>query len=412
MKELLSNVLRPKSIDQVIGQSHLLSEGSLIKQMIKNKVLYSLIFYGYPGIGKSSISYALVNDLNVPYQVFNASVDKKEKLISIIETAKQSKGWYVLIVEEIHRLNKDKQDILLPYLEKGTIYMFASTTENPYFVINPAIRSRCQILELRKVSVDETFNGLKKTFQQYKLNIKLPDEVLKKICIQTNGDIRSAINIVDVLNFLYKGKTINDKLLKEVMQQSYVVAADYGDEYYDLQSAFHKSMRGSDPDAAIYYLARLLQAGDIESICRRIIACCYEDVGMANPQLCSRVVNAIHAAKEVGYPECKQIFATIVIEICLSQKSNTAYIAIMKALRDVESGKACTVPVHLRDQSYKSASKLGRTGYKYPHDYDGAWVKQEYLPKELQSKKYYVPSKYSVNEQKLDSYWKQIKNKK
>lgn len=411
MRELLSNILRPKSIDQVIGQTHLLNKDSLITQMVKNKTLYSLIFYGYPGIGKSSMSYALVNDLGVPYQVFNASIDKKEKLIQIIETAKASKGWYVVILEEIHRLNKDKQDILLPYLENGTIYMFASTTENPYFVINPAIRSRCQILELQPVSVNETFNGLKKTFKRYKLDITLSDEILKKICIQTNGDVRSAINIIDVLNFLYKDKKITDKLLKEVMQQSYVVAADYGDEYYDLQSAFHKSMRGSDPDAAIYYLARLLQAGDIESICRRIIACCYEDVGMANPQLCSRVVNAVHAAKEVGFPECKQIFATIVIEICLSQKSNSAYMAIMSALEDVQSGKAYSVPNHIKDQSYKSASKLGRTGYKYPHDFANAWVKQDYLPKELRNKKYYKPSKYSINEQKLEKYWEEMKNK-
>ena len=409
MRELLSNILRPKSIDQVIGQTHLLNKDSLITQMVKNKTLYSLIFYGYPGIGKSSISYALVNDLGVPYQVFNASIDKKEKLIQIIETARTSKGWYVVILEEIHRLNKDKQDILLPYLENGTIYMFASTTENPYFVINPAIRSRCQILELQPVSVNETFNGLKKTFKRYKLDITLPDEILKKICIQTNGDVRSAINIIDVLNFLYKDKKITDKLLKEVMQQSYVVAADYGDEYYDLQSAFHKSIRGSDPDAAIYYLARLLQAGDIESICRRIIACCYEDVGMANPQLCSRVVNAVHAAKEVGFPECKQIFATIVIEICLSQKSNSAYMAIMSALQDVQNGKAYSVPNHIKDQSYKSASKLGRTGYKYPHDFENAWVKQDYLPKELRNKKYYKPSKYSINEQKLEKYWEELK---
>lgn len=409
MRELLSNILRPKSIDQVIGQTHLLNKDSLITQMVKNKTLYSLIFYGYPGIGKSSISYALVNDLGVPYQVFNASIDKKEKLIQIIETARTSKGWYVVILEEIHRLNKDKQDILLPYLENGTIYMFASTTENPYFVINPAIRSRCQILELQPVSVNETFNGLKKTFKRYKLDITLPDEILKKICIQTNGDVRSAINIIDVLNFLYKDKKITDKLLKEVMQQSYVVAADYGDEYYDLQSAFHKSIRGSDPDAAIYYLARLLQAGDIKSICRRIIACCYEDVGMANPQLCSRVVNAVHAAKEVGFPECKQIFATIVIEICLSQKSNSAYMAIMSALQDVQNGKAYSVPNHIKDQSYKSASKLGRTGYKYPHDFENAWVKQDYLPKELRNKKYYKPSKYSIIEQKLEKYWEELK---
>ncbi|MDE7433938.1 MAG: hypothetical protein K2M43_02295 [Mycoplasmoidaceae bacterium] len=282
--------------------------------------------------------------------------------------------------------------------------MFASTTENPYFVINPAIRSRCQILELKPVSTQEAYEGLKNTFKRYKLDIDLPNDILKKICIQTNGDIRSAINIIDVLNFLYKDKKITDALLKDVMQQSYVVAADYGDEYYDLQSAFHKSMRGSDPDAAIYYLARLLQAGDIESICRRIIACCYEDVGMANPQLCSRVVNAVNAAKEVGFPECKQIFATIVLEICLSQKSNSAYMAIYSALLDVQSGKAHSVPNHIKDQSYKSASKLGRTGYKYPHDYENAWVKQDYLPKELKNKKYYNPSKYSINEQKLANY--------
>jgi putative ATPase len=409
VKQPLALILRPKSIGEIIGQSHLFNENSVLDRMVKVKALYSLIFYGVPGIGKTSIALALANDIGVPHTIYNAVVDKKEQLMSIIEMAKRSDNGYVIILEEVHRLNRDKQDILLPFLENGIVHIFATTTENPYFTINPAIRSRCQIFELNPLSKEDVFKGLKKRISTIELNTKFDDDVIETIAEQTNGDLRAAINIVDILNTLYAKEKINKDILKDVMQQSYVLSADYGDEYYDIKSAFHKSLRGSDPDAAIYYLARLLTAGDIESLCRRLIAMAYEDIGLANPQLCNRIIAACDAAKEVGFPECKQIFASIVIEICLSPKSNSAYLAIVEALEDVKNGKTYSIPKHIKDQSYKSASKLGRTGYKYPHDYQNAYVNQQYLPNELIDKKYYKINVNNPIEPKMNEYLKKIK---
>ncbi|GHU48073.1 ATPase AAA [Bacilli bacterium] len=311
----------------------------------------------------------------------------------------------------VHRLNRDKQDILLPYLENGTVYIFATTTENPYFTINPAIRSRCQIFELTPLSKEDVYLGLSKALKSIKLNVNFTDAIIKMIAEQTNGDLRAAINIVDMLNTLYANEKIHTETLKDVMQQSYMISADYGDEYYDIKSALHKSLRGSDPDAAIYYLARLLAAGDLESLCRRLIAMAYEDIGLANPQLCSRVIAACDAAKEVGMPECKQIFAAIVIEMCLSPKSNSACMAIVEALEDVKNGKVFAIPKHIKDQSYVSASKLGRTGYKYPHDYKNAYVKQQYLPTELKDRHYYKVNVNNPIEPKMNEYLKSIKTK-
>ncbi|MDR1991619.1 MAG: replication-associated recombination protein A [Mycoplasmataceae bacterium] len=408
MKLPLAAVLRPTSIKDVIGQSHLLNEGSLLHRMVKTKSLFSLIFYGPPGIGKTSIALALAHDLSIPYAIYNATIDKKEQLVNIIDLAKRSDSGYIVILEEVHRLNRDKQDILLPYLEKGIVYVFATTTENPYFTINPSIRSRCQILELTPLTQNDIYLGLKKRLATVELKIKIDDEILQMIAKQTNGDLRASINIIDILNKLYANEPINKNILKDVMQQSYTLSADYGDEYYDIKSAFHKSLRGSDPDAAIYYLARLLIAGDLESLSRRLIAMVYEDIGLANPQLCSRVIGACNAAKEVGFPECKQIFAAITIEICLSPKSNSACMAIMESLQDVKTGKNYSIPLHLKDQSYKSASKLGRTGYKYPHDYKNAYVKQQYLPKELVNTNYYKMNNNPL-ELKMNEYLDRLK---
>ncbi|GHU30905.1 ATPase AAA [Bacilli bacterium] len=411
MKQPLAVVLRPKTIDEIIGQKHLFSNDSVLTRMVKTHSLYSLIFYGVPGIGKTSTALALANDLKVPHIIYNAVIDKKEQLVSIIDMAKRSSDGYVIILEEVHRLNRDKQDILLPYLENGTVYVFATTTENPYFTINPAIRSRCQIFELTSLSKEDVYSGLSKVLKSIKLNVNFTDSIIKMIAEQTNGDLRAAINIIDMLNTLYANEKINTDTLKDVMQQSYMVSADYGDEYYDIKSAMHKSLRGSDPDAAIYYLARLLAAGDLESLCRRLIAMAYEDIGLANPQLCGRVIAACDAAKEVGMPECKQIFAAIVIEMCLSPKSNSAYMAIMEALEDVKNGKVFTIPKHIKDQSYASASKLGRTGYKYPHDYKNAYVKQQYLPNELKDKHYYKVNTNNPIEPKMNEYLESIKDK-
>ncbi len=405
----LAETIRPKSIDNIVGQGHLLSSDSLITKMIENKKIYSLIFYGPPGIGKTTMALAMCNDLQVPYAIFECSIDSKQKLLELIDLAKHSDK-YVIIFEEIHRLNKDKQDILLPYIEKGIVNIFCTTTENPYFVVNPAIRSRCQILELKPLHSSDMYTYLKKLIDKKEIQLLISDDLLKKLTKYTNGDFRSTINLIDLLVNLYGGKKITSEILNQVIQNKFIIASHYGDAHYDLLSAFHKSLRGSDPDAAIYYLAQLLVQGDFKSLDRRLIACVYEDVGLANPQLCSRVVSAVQAAEIVGFPENKQIYANAVIEICLSPKSNSAICAINEALNDVESGKIYPIPNHIKDNNYKSSVKLNHKGYKYPHDY-GGYVDQQYLPNELKNKKYYKSLKNGI-EEKLNSWIKLFFSKK
>ena len=405
----LAETIRPKSIDTIVGQGHLLSSDSLITKMIENKKIYSLIFYGPPGIGKTTMALAMCNDLQVPYAIFECSIDSKQKLLELIDLAKHSDK-YVIIFEEIHRLNKDKQDILLPYIEKGIVNIFCTTTENPYFVVNPAIRSRCQILELKPLHSSDMYTYLKKLIDKKEIQLLISDDLLKKLTKYTNGDFRSTINLIDLLVNLYGGKKITSEILNQVIQNKFIIASHYGDAHYDLLSAFHKSLRGSDPDAAIYYLAQLLVQGDFKSLDRRLIACVYEDVGLANPQLCSRVVSAVQAAEIVGFPENKQIYANAVIEICLSPKSNSAICAINEALNDVESGKIYPIPNHIKDNNYKSSVKLNHKGYKYPHDY-GGYVDQQYLPNELKNKKYYKSLKNGI-EEKLNSWIKLFFSKK
>ena len=405
----LAETIRPKSIDNIVGQGHLLSSDSLITKMIENKKIYSLIFYGPPGIGKTTMALAMCNDLQVPYAIFECSIDSKQKLLELIDLAKHSDN-YVIIFEEIHRLNKDKQDILLPYIEKGIVNIFCTTTENPYFVVNPAIRSRCQILELKPLHSSDMYTYLKKLIDKKEIQLLISDDLLKKLTKYTNGDFRSTINLIDLLVNLYGGKKITSEILNQVIQNKFIIASHYGDAHYDLLSAFHKSLRGSDPDAAIYYLAQLLVQGDFKSLDRRLIACVYEDVGLANPQLCSRVVSAVQAAEIVGFPENKQIYANAVIEICLSPKSNSAICAINEALNDVESGKIYPIPNHIKDNNYKSSVKLNHKGYKYPHDY-GGYVDQQYLPNELKNKKYYKSLKNGI-EEKLNSWIKLFFSKK
>ncbi len=406
----LAELLRPKSINDIIGQEHLLNSNGLLRKMVINHKLSSLIFYGLPGTGKTSMAIALCNDLKLPYQIFNTVVDDKAKLKQIIDTAMQSHSNYVLICEEIHRLNRDKQDILLPYLEKGIITLIACTTENPYFVINPAIKSRCQILEFKPIHSKEIVERLKQLVNKKIIQVKLTDDQLEKISSATNGDFRSVINIIDLINSLYKNQKITDSILEQFINGKYLMSSHYGDQHYDLLSAFHKSIRGSDPDAAIYYLGQLVLAKDFVSLNRRIIACCYEDIGLANPQLCDRVVNAISAANIVGFPECKQIYADIVIEMALSPKSNSGYMALNAALEDINHGKIFSIPNHIKDQSYASAYKLNHTGYKYPHDF-GGYIDQQYLPSQLLNKKYYFPKSNEI-ESRLNVWLEQKRSKK
>lgn len=407
-KQPLAFELRPKTLEDVIGQKHLVGPNCLLTRMVKSNKPINLIFYGYPGIGKTTLATALCNDMKLPFALFNAATDKKEALTGIIQAAKVSTTPYIIIVEEIHRLNKDKQDILLPYLEDGTVTMFACTTENPYFSINPAIRSRCNIARLELIRPDELYLWLKKINKEKKINAHITDSALKAIAYHCNGDVRSAINVIDNIIKFYKDDKVDNKLLQKILLSPTVLGSSYGDEYYDMLSAFHKSLRGSDPDAGLYYLARLLTTGDLVSITRRMVACAYEDIGLANAPLCSRVVLAAQAVERVGIPECYQILADTVVEMCLSPKSNSAYMAFGQAWEDVNNGKCYEIPKHLKDNNYKSHVKLGNVGYIYPHNYPNHWIDQEYLPKQLKGTKYYKKAD-NPSELRLNAYLEQIK---
>ncbi len=407
-KQPLAFALRPKTIKDVIGQKHLVGPDSILTRMVKTCDPINFIFYGYPGIGKTTLATALCNDMKLPYAMFNAATDKKERLVDIIQAAKLSTTKYIIIVEEIHRLNKDKQDILLPYLEDGTVVMFACTTENPFFSINPAIRSRCTIARLDLITPNELYLWLKKLNKRKDLHINIADDCLKTIAYHCNGDVRSAINILDNILKFYKNDKIDNKLLQKILMSPSGLASSYGDEYYDMLSAFHKSLRGSDPDAALHYLARLLLTGDLVSITRRMIACAYEDIGLANAPLCARVVTAAQAVERLGIPECYQVLADTVVEMCLSPKSNSAYMAFGEAFEDVQNGKSYEIPRHLKDNNYASHEKLGNKGYVYPHNFPNHWVEQQYLPKQLKGTKYYKKAD-NPSELRLNAYLEQIK---
>ncbi|MGL6125363.1 MAG: replication-associated recombination protein A [Metamycoplasmataceae bacterium] len=410
MKKLISNYLKPNNIDDIIGQSHLLGSSGIIKRMISNKKIFSCIFYGPPGTGKTSMAISICNDLEIPYELFNPTINKKSDLEKILLDNLKKDSYFVIIIDEFHRLNRDKQDILLSYLEWGNLIIFGTTTENPFFVVNPAIRSRCQIIQLKQLNKDEVLEGLKKISKKLKMNIS--NDVLKMISINTDGDLRKAINTLDVIESLYKNSEITKEILDSISPLTSSLSSGYGDEFYDLQSAFHKSIRGSDVDAAIYYLARLIKAGDLISISRRIISSAYEDIGLANPTLLSRVVIGMEAVVKVGFPEAHQILSSIVIEMCLSPKSNSAYLAINKALNSLETGDLYRIPSHLRDNNYKSHTKLGHGGYKYPHDYKNSWVNQQYLPDEIKDSKFYDHNKDSKLEVKMVEIWEKNKTTK
>ncbi|WP_406602603.1 replication-associated recombination protein A [Metamycoplasma sualvi] len=405
MNQLLSSILIPETIDDIIGQKHLVGSNCIIQKMIEKKVIYSLIFFGLPGIGKTSLAFVICKQLKLKHFYFNPTKNTKQDLENILNKISNTKK-IVIIIDEIHRMNKDKQDILLPYLEKNNLIIIATTTENPYFVVNPAIRSRCFILEFKPISIQEMEEALHKICSKF--NMPLTSEQINKIVLASGADLRSSINIIDLIYKIYETNTITNENLEKLLPHTKVIGSSYGNEFYNLLSAFHKSLRGSDCDAAIYYLAQLIKIGDLNSIARRILAMAYEDVGLANPNLISRTKNAIDVAERLGFPEAHQVLATIVIELCLSPKSNSAYLAISAALKD---SRASDIPNHLKDNHYKSHKKLGYGDYKYPHDFPHHWVQQEYLPKSLKGTKYYHPSKNDI-ETKMNQYWERIKNEK
>lgn len=383
--EVLADKLRPKSLDDIIGQEHLVGENKVLSNLVKNKHMFSIILYGKPGIGKTSIANAIANSLELDYRFLNATINNKQDFDIVIEEAKMY-GGMLLIMDEIHRLNKDKQDLLLPYIESGLITLIGLTTSNPYHKINPAIRSRCQIFELHELSADDIIKGLKKA-SKYLKDIKIDDEAYKFIACSSSGDFRSALNLLEVAYYATNDHNITLEALKNIHSKPVFFHDNDEDGHFDVLSALQKSIRGSDVDASLHYLARLIEAGDLDSIYRRLSVIVYEDIGLANSGLGPKLAAAIGASELVGLPEARIPLGTIVTEMALSPKSNSAHIALDAALEDIRKGNTGNVPDNI-----KTTSPL----YKYPHNYKNSWVKQNYMPKNLIGKKYYQPKNNKV----------------
>ncbi|EXJ22815.1 putative ATPase (AAA family) associated with cysteine desulfurase [Alkalibacterium sp. AK22] len=421
MNKPLAYRMRPQTIDQIVGQEHLVGEGKIIWRMVKARQLSSMILYGPPGIGKTSIASAIAGSTKYAFRMLNAATDTKKDLQIVVEEAKIS-GTVVLLLDEVHRLDKPKQDFLLPHLENGRIVLIGATTENPYISIHPAIRSRSQIFELQPLSEDQIARALERALSDKenglgKVPVKIESIVLSHFSRATGGDLRSALNALE-LAVQSTDKTaegsidITLQVAEECLQRKVMTHDKDGDAHYNVISALQKSIRGSDVHASLHYTARLLEAGDLKVICRRLIVTAYEDIGLANPAGVSRVVQAVEAAEKIGLPEARIPLANAVIEMCLSPKSNSAISAIDQALKDIRDGKVGEVPSHLKDTHYSGAEQLGSgKGYRFPHDHDQHWIRQQYLPDLIKDRRYYIPAGTSKFEEALTRQLDKYDNK-
>lgn len=417
--------MRPKNLDQVVGQAHLIGPGKIIRRMVEAKLLSSMILYGPPGIGKTSIASAIAGSTKYAFRKLNAATDTKKDLEQVAQEGKFS-GTVILLLDEIHRLDKTKQDFLLPLLESGQIILIGATTENPYIAISPAIRSRCQIFELKSLSaidarhaIDRAINDKENGLGKY--HVKLSDDAYDLLIDKGNGDLRSTLNALELAVLSTREEKIAqgqtpDKLTitKKEMAESIQVKSQkfdaHGDSHYDLLSAFQKSIRGSDTDAALHYLAQLIVSGDLISICRRLTVIAYEDIGLANPAACQRAFSAVQAAQQVGLPEARIPLANAVIELALSPKSNSAITAIDQAIQEINQKEVGTIPDHLKDAHYAGAKKLGHgNNYLYPHSFPNDWIAQQYLPDDIKDHEYFAPKGNSKVEKSLATTYHTLK---
>lgn len=415
--------MRPANIEDIIGQEHLVKEDKIIGRMVRAKHLSSMILYGPPGIGKTSIATAIAGSTSIAFRKLNAVIHNKKDMEIVVQEAKMS-GQVILILDEVHRLDKGKQDFLLPYLENGMIILIGATTANPYHAINPAIRSRTQIFELEPLTPDLIKQALERALTDEhrglgSYSVSVDDDAMNHFAQGCGGDVRSALNALELAVLSTKESSdgtirITRETAEECLQKKSYTHDKNGDAHYDVLSAFQKSIRGSDANAALHYLARLIEAGDLESISRRLLVIAYEDIGLASPQAGPRVLSAIQTAERIGFPEARIPLANAVIELCLSPKSNSAISAVDEALKDIRTGKIGDVPKHLKDAHYKGAQELGRgIGYQYPHDFENGWVEQQYLPDPLKNKQYYKPKQTGKFEAAIKQvYEKLMKQKK
>ncbi|MCC8073447.1 MAG: replication-associated recombination protein A [Clostridiales bacterium] len=419
MNTPLADRIRPESLDDVVGQRHLLSKGKALRNIIESGDVPNLIFYGPSGVGKTTVASIIANATNRSLRRLNgttASTQDIKDIVAELDTFTAPNG-ILLYLDEIQYFNKRQQQTLLEYIENGKITLIASTTENPYFYIYPAILSRSTVFEFKTVSTDDVIPAIKRGFdilsKENNVEVELLDGVEKKIAYGCGGDVRKALNSVE--NCFYASpvkdgkKIITLDIADELTQKSAVRYDRDGDEHYDIISAYQKSMRGSDPDAALHYLARLLEAGDLPSACRRLVVCACEDVGLAYPQIIPIVKSAVDIAMMVGLPEARIPLADAVVLVANAPKSNSAYMGINEAMADLKKGDFGSIPRQLQNKHFdgEDAEVKGQF-YLYPHDYNNHWVKQQYLPDEIKDKKYY---KYGLNknEQAYKAYWSKIK---
>ena len=418
MQQPLAFRMRPQTIEEVVGQDHLVGTGKIIARMVKAKRLSSMILYGPPGTGKTSIASAIAGSTKYAFRMLNAATDSKKQLQIVAEEAKMS-GTVILLLDEIHRLDKTKQDFLLPHLESGRIILIGATTENPYISINPAIRSRTQIFQVFPLQPTDIEIAVKRALSDEtrglgKYHVDLEPAALHHLCTATNGDLRSALNGLElaVLSTATPDDdhvTITQAIIEECLQKKALSADKDGDAHYDVISAFQKSIRGSDANAALHYMARLVEAGDLKSIMRRLLVIAYEDVGLANPPACTHAVAAVQAADQLGLPEARIPLANAVIELALSPKSNSAMAAVDGALEKVRAGHFGDIPADLKDAHYAGAAKLGHgVGYDYPHSHPGDWVAQQYLPDPIKGAEYYQPKTNGRFETALGEQYKKL----
>ena len=420
----LASRLRPTKLEEVVGQQHIIGKDKLLYRAIKADKLQSVIFYGPPGTGKTTLAKVIAQTTSAEFMQINATSAGKKDMEAVIEKAKQLQGMYgkrtILFIDEIHRFNKGQQDYLLPFVEDGTVTLIGATTENPYFEVNGALISRSIIFELKPLDKEDIKTLLHRALEDMEKGMGAyhavaDEDALEFLADVSNGDARSALNAIE-LGILTTERSadglihITLDVASECIQKRVIKYDKNGDSHYDNISAFIKSMRGSDPDAAVYYLAKMLYAGeDVTFIARRIMICASEDVGNADPNALTVAVSAAQAVERLGMPEARIVLAQAVTYVASAPKSNAAYLAVDKALSVVRESRTAPVPTYLCDAHYKGAAKLGRgLGYKYAHDYPNHYVEQQYLPDAYKDMKFYEPTENGY-EQTIREYFKKIK---